>query len=79
MNKKDISFLVSVFLLLAVSFTGTTGLIAHRLDLHQFWVHKYGAYTTLFLAFVHVCLNFRQLVSYARSRFSGEKALRLQS
>lgn len=78
MNRRDISFLVSVFLLFAISFTGTTGLIAHKLDLHRFWVHKYGAYCTLFLAFVHVSLNFRQLINYVRHRFSRDKALDLQ-
>lgn len=74
MIKQDISFLVSIFLLLAVSFTGATGLIAHKLDLHQFWIHKYGAYSTLFLTLVHVSLNFKHLVSYARQRFFRGRA-----
>jgi hypothetical protein len=71
MTKKDISFSISILLFFSLSFTGTTGLIAHKLDLHHFSFHKYGAYCTLFLALIHVSLNFKQIITYLKGRFLG--------
>ncbi|HHT9116988.1 MAG TPA: hypothetical protein ACFYD1_00010 [Candidatus Hypogeohydataceae bacterium YC38] len=73
MIKRDINAVVSILLFFALSFTGTTGLLSHKLDLHQFWPHRYGAYSTLFLALVHVSLNLRQFVTYIRARLQRVK------
>ncbi len=69
MTKRDVNFFVSVLLFLSLSFTGSTGLIAHKLDLHQFVFHKYSAYATLLLAATHVGLNFGLMVSYVKGKF----------
>lgn len=60
--------MVGLLLILSVPLTGLTGLIQAKLDLHGFVPHRYFAYTTLFLASVHVILNFGALTKYVKTK-----------
>jgi SagB-type dehydrogenase family enzyme len=73
MTKYDISYLISVQLLIGAVITAISGLVSDLWDLNEFVYHKYTAYPTAALALAHVCLHWRQLVGYIRWRL-GRKA-----
>ena len=67
-TRHDLSYLVSVALLIVATLAATTGLVSDLWDLNDFVYHKYAAYTLAFIGLVHVCLHWDRLVSYFRWR-----------
>lgn len=72
MKREDISYIISVLLLLSVCITGATGYIQSQLDLRKFVPHRYFAYTTLSLAAIHVYFNAGRLWRYIRRKLKGK-------
>ena len=72
MKREDISYIISVLLLLSVCITGATGYIQSQLDLRKFVPHRYFAYTTLSLAAIHVYFNASRLWRYIRQKLKGK-------
>ena len=70
MSRRAARYVVGLLLVFAVASTGMTGLIQAKLDLHGFVPHRYFAYSTIFLAFVHVLLNFRNITRYLKSKIT---------
>jgi hypothetical protein len=68
MKREDISYAVSILLLLSACITGITGYIQSQLDLRKFVPHRYFAYVTLGLAAVHVYLNAGKVWRYIRRK-----------
>jgi hypothetical protein len=68
MSRKDLHYLISILLICSVSVTGVLGYIQSELELRKFVPHRYFAYTTLSLAFVHVLLNGGKIVKYLRTK-----------
>ena len=68
MKRADISYVISILLLLSISVTGILGYIQSQLDLRKFVPHRYFAYTTLCLAAVHIYLNGGRLWRYIRQK-----------
>ncbi len=69
MKKPDISFIVCFLLILALAVTGISGFIQVKLDLHRTTIHKFSAYSTLSLSLVHILINFRKFINYAKKAF----------
>jgi len=65
-KKSDLTVIVSLFLVLTLISTGISGFIQVKLDLHRLVIHKYSAYSTLALAFIHVVLHFKRLIQYIK-------------
>lgn len=72
MKREDISYIISVLLLLSVCITGATGYLQSQLDLRKFVPHRYFAYTTLSLAAIHVYFNAGRLWRYIRRKLKGK-------
>jgi hypothetical protein len=68
MNRTDISYVISLILLIAISITGFTGFIQAQLDLRKFVPHTYTCYFTLFLTVIHVTLNWIKLWRFFRRK-----------
>ena len=66
MKRMDFEFIVSALLLVSLCVTGALGYIQSELELRRFVPHRYAAYTTLFLAALHVGLNGERLWHYFR-------------
>ena len=71
--RKDINFLISLLLMCSIIVTGTLGFIQSEFDLRKFVPHRYAAYTTLFLAAIHLYLNFGALWRYLKQLFRGRE------
>jgi SagB-type dehydrogenase family enzyme len=69
--RHDVSFLVSVGLLVAGATAGVTGWISDLWNLNDFFYHRYAGYLMAVLAMAHVVLYWRQMVAYARWRVGG--------
>ena len=63
MNRTDISYIISLILLIAIAITGFTGFIQSQLDLRKFVPHTYTCYFTLFITVIHVMLNWIKLLN----------------
>ncbi len=72
MKRMDFEFIVSALLIVSLCVTGALGYIQSELELRRFVPHRYAAYTTLFLAALHVGLNGERLWHYLR-RFKKTK------
>jgi hypothetical protein len=72
MNRTDISYTISLILLIAISITGFTGFIQAQLDLRKFIPHTYTCYFTLFLAVIHVMLNWIKLWKFFRRKIGSK-------
>lgn len=68
MKRVDISYTISILLLLSIIMTGLTGYIQAQLELRRFIPHRYLAYVTLFLTVVHVFLNWPKVWRYLRQK-----------
>lgn len=69
-SRHDISYLVSVGLLVTATVAAVTGWISDLWDLNEFVYHKYTGYAAATLALAHVYLHWNQLMGYARWRLS---------
>jgi SagB-type dehydrogenase family enzyme len=69
--RHDLNYLTSAGLLVATIAAIASGIVAHLWDLKGFWYHTYSGYVMTAFAAVHVWLNWRRLVSYARFRLGG--------
>ena len=72
--RQDLNHLTSAMLLVAAVATGVTGLVADLWDLNDFWYHTLAGYLMGALAILHVVLNWRTLVAYARFRLTRRPA-----
>ncbi len=72
--RHDLNFLTSVGVLVTAIATGITGVVADLWDLNDFWYHTLAGYLMGAFAVVHVVLNWRTLVGYARFRLSPKPA-----
>jgi SagB-type dehydrogenase family enzyme len=68
--RQDLNHLTSAMLLVAAVATGMTGLVADLWDLNDFWYHTLAGYVMGALAILHVALNWRTLLAYARFRLT---------
>jgi hypothetical protein len=66
MKRSDVSYIVSILLLISLTVTAALGYIQSQLELRKFVPHRYFAYTTLSLAVVHLYFNFGKIVKYLR-------------
>jgi len=64
MKRDDVSYTISLLLLLSIGITGVTGYIQSQLELRRFIPHRYFAYITFGLAAVHLYLNAGKLWRY---------------
>jgi hypothetical protein len=71
--RDDLNCLSSVGLLVMVTITALTGVIADLWDLNDFWYHTYSGYVMAAFALAHVCLNWGRLTGYARFRFGRQE------
>ncbi len=60
-KKLFLNYIISLLLLFSIIVTAILGLIQSKFELHRFVPHKYAAYITLFLTFIHLCFNFKKL------------------
>jgi hypothetical protein len=67
-TRHDLSYLLSVGLLVVAAVAGISGLIADLWDLNEFVYHKYAGYTLALMALAHVYLRWGRLVAYIRWR-----------
>jgi SagB-type dehydrogenase family enzyme len=76
MNRRlrDLDFLVSAGLLVAVLVTAATGVVADLWDLNDFWYHTLSGYVMGALALAHVGFNWDRLLGYARFRLRSRAA-----
>jgi len=70
-TKRDVSYGLSLILLVTAAFVAASGLLADALDLNEFVPHKYGGYLLVVLAGGHVYLHWPRLVGYWRRRLMG--------
>jgi SagB-type dehydrogenase family enzyme len=68
--RHDLNFLTSAGVLVTAVLTGITGVVADLWDLNDFWYHTLAGYVMGAFAVVHVALNWRSLVGYARFRLA---------
>ena len=54
MKRHHLDYAVSILLLISLCVTGLLGYVQSELELRRFIPHRYAAYTTLWLAAVHV-------------------------
>ncbi len=73
MNRKDISNMISVLLMISICITGMLGYIQSQLELRKFVPHRYFAYTTLSLAALHIYFNGGKALRYLRNRLARKK------
>jgi SagB-type dehydrogenase family enzyme len=66
--RHDVDHLTSAALLVAALVAVLTGVVAHLWDLNDFVYHTYAGYVMAALALVHVALNWRRMLAYARFR-----------
>ncbi|HEX7347047.1 MAG TPA: SagB family peptide dehydrogenase [Candidatus Limnocylindrales bacterium] len=67
--RRDIDFVTTGALLVAVIVTAATGVIADLWDLNDFWYHTIAGYAMGVLAAAHVALNQDRLIAYGRFRW----------
>jgi len=70
-TRKDVNYILAITLTVSIIVTGILGYIQSELELRRFFPHRYAAYTTLFLASAHLCLNFGKLWRYIRGPRGG--------
>lgn len=68
MKLRDINYIVSFLLLIAIMATGATGYIQAKLELRGFIPHRWFAYAVLILSAIHIFLNFKKLWNYTKKR-----------
>ena len=73
MKREDVSYTISLLLLLSIGITGITGYIQSQLELRRFIPHRYFAYVTLGLAAVHIYLNAGKLWRYIRRKLKRKR------
>ena len=73
MKRDDVSYTISLLLLLSIGITGITGYIQSQLELRRFIPHRYFAYVTLGLAAVHVYFNAGKLWRYIRRKLKRKR------
>ncbi len=73
MRRETFQYIVGLLLILSVIMTGLLGYVQSQLELRKFVPHRYFAYATLFLAALHLYLNFGRLWRYLKKRFSPTK------
>ncbi len=54
MKRHHFDYAVSILLLISLCVTGLLGYVQSELELRRFIPHRYAAYTTLWLAAIHV-------------------------
>ena len=54
MKRHHLDYAVSILLLISLCVTGLLGYVQSELELRRFIPHRYAAYTTLWLAAIHV-------------------------
>jgi len=69
MKKKDITFIISILLLISISITGILGYVQSQLELRRFVPHRYFAYATLVLTAIHVYLNWNKVWNFLLRAF----------
>lgn len=74
MKREDITFAVSILLLISIIITGLSGYIQSEWELRKFVPHRYLAYTTLFLTAVHVALHAGKLWRYLKRRVFSKRS-----
>ena len=66
MRRRDLDYIVMVAMLASGLYVTITGLVADFLDLHQFFLHRYAGYLCAASSVLHIALNWRRAMSYAR-------------
>jgi SagB-type dehydrogenase family enzyme len=75
-TQHDVSYLVSVGLLVAATVAAVTGWVSDLWDLNDFFYHRYAGYAMAVLAAAHVILYWRQFIGYARWRLGKRRRSR---
>ncbi|UCG24251.1 MAG: SagB family peptide dehydrogenase [Chloroflexota bacterium] len=70
-TRHDLSYLISLGLLILATFVALTGLASDLWDLNDFVFHKYAGYVLALMALAHVYLHWGRLVSYIGWRLRG--------
>ena len=70
LSRNDFPYYVSIALILSLIFTIVTGFLQVKLNFPRtrFVYHIYGAYITLILALIHICLNLSKVKAYLIQR-----------
>lgn len=66
--KRHIDLIISILLFFSLAITGGTGYIQSELELRKFIPHKYFAYLTLMLAFLHITFKYKRILNYLRQK-----------
>jgi hypothetical protein len=65
-QRVNVSFALCSLLFLCIALTGLTGYLQVKLDIHRFVVHKYLAYSSLSLTFLHILINWKKVWGYVK-------------
>jgi len=71
MKRFQVSYTISLLLLVMITITGLTGFIQSQLELRNFRPHIYSCYTTLSLASLHVWLNWKKIKNFPFGKLKG--------
>jgi DMSO/TMAO reductase YedYZ heme-binding membrane subunit len=66
--KRHLDSMISILLIFSIAITGSTGYIQSELELRKFVPHKYFAYSTLILGFLHLTFKYKKLLNYLKQR-----------